>query len=328
MRHSHPTDHHVRQLPLVTDEQALAETDSHTRQALLERIVATSPGGNVGVQRSLRARRGPQARRRRVVLVATVALTSLAAAGWAAMSLFGSSTMVACHTQGDPSSGIGIDLVTGDPVADCAVVWEQDTGEPPPELTAYENTTGGIAVLPTQAPVPSGWRPLAPGAAQDPRVIELRIALDDQIAGLPSVCMDAGAGRQLAERELARLGLSGWSVITQDGETQANDRCTYFRLDPARPSITLYPREGVVAPDDSPLPLYAVYARDLGRVVSDSCLTLDFASGLAREIAHATGVAEGLVVNEIVDVDASCTRVHVTVAGRIEVHLRGPHATG
>ncbi len=332
MRRSYPIDRYVRQLPLVTDGQAVAESEGHTQQALLEQIVAMPLDEKIiampldeklGVRRSLRVRR------RGVVLVATVGLLGLAAVGWAVMSLFGSTTMVACHTDGDPSSGIGIDLVTGDPVADCAVVWEQDTGEPPPELTAYENTTGGIAVLPTQAPVPTGWRPLAPGAAQDPRVIELRIALDDQIAGFPSVCMDAQTGRQLAEGELARLGLSGWSVVTQGGEAEGADSCTYFRLDPAQPSVTLYPRDGIVAPVDGPRPLYAVYAHELGTAVSDGCFTLDAAAELAEGIASEAGIQrDGLVINEISDVDADCTRVHVTVAGRIEVHLRGPMATG
>jgi hypothetical protein len=319
MRRTYPTERYVRQLPLITDARALAEADSQDQQALLEQIVANPLDEQAGGRR-------PRTRRRTVVLIATVGLLSLAAVGWAVMSLLGSTTVVACHTRGDPSSGIGIDLVTGDPVADCAAIWEQDTGQSPPELTAYENATGGIAVLPTDAEVPAGWRPLAAGTAQDPRVIELRVALDDQIAGLPSSCMDAQAGEQLAEGELERLGLSGWSVATERGEADGTDSCTFFRLDPNQARVILYPREGSVAPDDSPP---AVYARELGRAVSDGCLTLDSAAELAEEIASETGIEEeGLVINESTDADAGCTRVHVTVAGRIEVHLRGPMATG
>lgn len=319
MSRTHPTEHYVRQLPLTTDEQAFHETDSHDKQALLARIVALPLGDEAAVRRS------PRVRRRTVVLVAILGALSLAAAGWAVMTLLGSTTMVACHTGGDPRSGVGIELVTGDPVADCAAIWEHSTGQPPPALTAYENATGGIAVLPADADVPTGWEPLPTGTAQDPRVIELRDALDDRIAGLPSACMNAGAGRQLAERELERLGLSGWSVVTERGEANGSDSCTYFRLDPDHPRVLLYPREGLVAPGDSPP---AVYAHELGSAVSGGCLDLGEAAELARRVAGEVGIQEGLVVNEIADATATCTRVHVTVAGRVEVHLRGPRGTG
>lgn len=319
MSHTHLTERYVRQLPLLTDDQALSETDNHTRQALLEQIVG-SPLDDVTTGRSRRVRR------RAVVLVATLGLLSLAAVGWAVITLFGSTTMAACHTEGDPRSGTGIELVTGDPVADCSAVWERSTGQPPPDLTAYENTTGGIAVLPADVEAPDGWQPLATGTAQDPRVIELRVALDDRIAGLPSACMDAEAGRALAERELERLSLSGWSVSTERGDADGADYCIYFRLEPDQPRVILYPREGLVAPDDSPP---AVYARELERAVDQECLDLDQTARLVRRIAGDVGIQdEGLVINDTVDATATCTRVHLTVGGRFEVHLRGPQATG
>lgn len=317
-RREHPVDGHIRQLPLVGDEQAHLESDSDARQALFEEII-TMPLDTDTTVPGTRDRRIP---RRGFVLVAALALLSSAAVGWAVISSLGSTTSVACHTGGSPDSGAGIDMVTGDPVADCAAVWERHTGQPPPELIAYDNGTGGIAVMPADAEVPEDWQPLEAGTMQDARVIELRVALDDHIAGLPSRCHLTEEGQALAERELERLGLSGWSVATERGEADGIETCAYFHLDPDRPRVVLSPREGLVAPVDAPS---TVLARDLGTAVADGCLTTAETAEVARRIAGEVGIdGDGLVVNEVADPEATCARAHVNVFGRIEVTVRGP----
>ena len=315
--HGQPLDLFVRELPLVTDEQALQGANPDTRTLLLEQIV-DQPALPAGGRRS-------RGRRATLVLVAAIALAGLAAVAWAVVNALGAATMAACHTDGDPRSGVGIDLVTGDPVADCAAIWEQDTGQPVPPLIAYDNGTGGIGVLPADVEAPEGWQPLEQGAAQDPRVIELRVALDDQIAGLPSACHDADTGRALVQRELDRLGLTGWSIATGGGDLDGTGTCSYFRLDPARARVVLYPREGLIAPDDAP---HVTLAQELATAIDRDCLDLTAAAHRTRQIAENLGIPnEGLVVNEIVDDNATCTRVHINVFGRIEVALHGPEST-
>lgn len=325
MSHDLRTDEdYLLQLPLVSDDQAAGEIDAQRRDMLFDRIVREPHDGQVaaGSRRPLTSRRSLRARRSVVVVVAVAGLLGLAAVGWAVINAMSSTTMAACHTEGDPHSGVGIDLVTGDPVVDCAAIWVQETGEQAPPLAAYDNGTGGIAVLPAEAPVPDGWQPLEAGASTDPRVVELQAALDDHVAGLPSACHDTSSAQQVVGRELERLALEGWSITTDGPDPDGEDTCAYFRIDASQPRVVLYPLDGMEPPDDAP---YVRFARALGPAVGERCLTLPDAAQEAIRIAADVGIPpEGLTIHEIVDEDATCTRVHLGVAGAIEVRLRGP----
>ena len=65
---------------------------------------------------------------------------------------------------------------SGDPAADCAVVWQSLVGSPAPPLTAYDNALGGVAVIPSSQKPPAGWTPIA---SQNVALIELQESLGD-----------------------------------------------------------------------------------------------------------------------------------------------------
>jgi hypothetical protein len=70
---------------------------------------------------------------------------------------------------------------------------------------------------------------------------------------------------------------------------------------------------------------HTVFARDLNQAVQQYCLTITDAAELARQVADEGGIEpSGLVVHMVEDHTADCSRVHVTVGGRVEVTLRGP----
>lgn len=313
-RHEHPTDVAVRRLPLVSDEHVRLPRDA--KQALFQEIT-TMPVEAAAPTMSPQRARPP---RRSLVLAATLGSLSIAAIAGAVVLSSSSSTSVGCHT---PAGGVSFaDAVTGDPVVDCARIWEQETGTQAPPLAAYDNGQGGIEVLPEEEAAPDGWTELDAGTVQDPVLIELEAALDDVADGLTAACHDLRGAREVAAAELARLGLDTWSVVSERGEADGTDTCTYFYLDAAAQRVVLIPLDGPPAPEDAP---YTILARDLAGLLSDDCLSIGEAAAAARRSADDVGLqAPGLVIYEVVDEAAPCTRADVNVGGRVEVTLRGP----
>lgn len=320
-RHQHPTDLHVRRLPLATDDDARRLSDDDAKQALFEDIVSqpipADPGGSSD---------GGKVRlsRRAFVLVAALTAVSLATVGWAVSEfLTYTSSAVACHT---PDGAVSVvDVVTGDPVADCAAHWTRQTGEHPPELVAYENVNGGIEVVPADTEPSEGWTALQPGVTLDPGVIELEAALDDHISGLPSQCHLAGDARQLVQREFDRLGLNGWSIVTERGQADGQDTCTRSIVHADQQTVALIPMDGLVAPDDTPT---ARFADALRRTFRDECLALDAAAQRIRELGAQQGIdGPGLIVHKVSDEAAECSRADLLVGGGFEVTVRGPAFT-
>lgn len=215
-----------------------------------------------------------------------------------------------------------IDSVTGDPVADCQAAW-RDLGLEPPALAAYDNGRGGIEVLPADTAPQTGWTPLDPGVVQDPRLLQLDAALNDHGAGLPSACHQLSPARAIAERELDRLGLEGWTIRADRGEADGTTTCTYYYLDPSQREVVLIPMEGI-----APSGPFAGYARGLADALDDACLSVPQAARAARDLAVDAGIADmGLVIHEVVDESFDCARSDVNVGGRIEVIIRGPATT-
>lgn len=317
-RHEHPTDEYVRRLPLVSDEQARLLSDRDAKQALFQEITHMPP--QLVDRPTATGRRMP---RRTFVLAATLAVLSLATiAGAVVYFTATSTTSVGCHT---PDGGVSVaDAVTGDPVVDCARIWEQQTGTQAPELVAYDNGGGGIEVVPATKDVPAGWQPLDPGVAQDPAVIELERALGDYADGLNADCFSLPDARAVVGTELERLGLADWGVSAERGEADGTDSCTSFYLDTPNQEVVLIPSDGLVGSDDAP---YAVFARELGEALDDGCVSLSAAADLTRRVASDTNIdVASLVIYEVSDDGARCTRADVNVGGRIEVTLRGPSA--
>ncbi len=308
------TDEYLRRLPLVSDEQLRLLSDRDAKQALFQEITTMTTHTHLAPARV-------RAPRRTLVLAGVVVALGLAGVGWAVLDSIGSSTSVGCHTD---DGGISIvDAVTGDPVADCAAVWRRDTGGEPPPLVAYDNGTGGIEVVPEGADVHVSWRQLEPGLAQDPRLIELEAALDDHVDGLPADCHRLESARVIADREVDRLGLEGWQVVSERRAADGAQTCASFILEPERRRVVLIPLDGARAPDDAP---YRVLASRLGDALEQDCRTVASAAELTRQAAADAGIDGGLVVHQVIDDTSTCARADVNVGGGVEVTIRGPQA--
>lgn len=317
-RREHPTDKYVRRLPLVSDEQAALLSNRSAKQALFEEITTMPTTPDTVPPAAAQTSAGQRVPRRTLVLVTVMSILSLAAIGGAAvMWPAEKTTSVSCHT--DTNTETVVDSVTGDPVEDCKRAW-RDTGQEPPALIAYDNGQGGISVLPAEEQAPDGWEPMDSGAVQDPHLIQLKAALADYGSGLHAKCHALPEARDVAQREIDRLELKGWSVRAERGEADGTSTCTYFYLDPANRAVVLIPQEEV-APPDGP---FTAFARELSTVLEEDCRTVPEAAQVARETAVQHGVDMGLAVHEVTDGTLDCARSDVTVGGGVEVTVRGP----
>lgn len=282
--------------------------DQGTADALLVHLMASS-------------RRGWRRRPRRALVAAVALLVVIAtsAAGYGAW--------LALHPE--QNTGVGCQLsarafsdtwVTGDPVLDCQRVWRQELGEPVPELAAYVNDQGGIMVRPAAWAVPEGWRLLPEGFRLDAALLDLERTLGDQIHGLSETCLDAGAARVRAQRELARTGLSGWRISQRDHPDGRESCAVYYFVRPDRREVTLGSEEPMAAT----LPFHRMAARL--RAASD-CLERATAFAAIRAAGADAGLVEGVQGYQIVEIpdaaagSGSCARVTMQVTGTITVQV-------
>lgn len=311
---------------LTADVRSLAHLDrerlasswstSETKEVLLKEIEAMK---NLDVDVSPRPRRLP---RRTLVLVATLSTLALATVGWAVSTSILSGTAVGCHTQ--EGHVLVADAVTGDPVADCGLVWEQDTGVPPPPLAAYHNGSGGIEVIPAASEPPKDWKPVEDGFRSDPAIVALDSALNDVGSGLRSSCYTLADAERLVGEELERAGLADWTTTPKRGEATGSDTCTYFYLDAESQQVVLIPVEGLVLPDGSPA---KVFADALAGAFANECLTVEEGAQRAHLVGEESGLtSQEMVVHEVPDASLECAEVGIRQGGRVEVSIRGPVA--
>jgi hypothetical protein len=330
-RRDHRIDAYVRRLPLISDQQVRLQSDDTVKEWLFQEVTAV-PVDTASPRRTRSPRRAPTPRRT-LVLVALLTMLTLASVGWAVAQRLSSdadevSTSLGCY---HPDGSIAIvSAATGDPIEDCAHEWERAFGTEPPEFVTYETSTGGIVVAPADAEVPDHLdleRVDPPDAIDDPRLIELEAALDDQGGGLGADCYTLDEARRIVKRELDQLGLTGWTVTSEDGGADGNDTCTGFSLDRAPRQIVLRSQSAqdwVTVDGHGDDPIFA-FARDVNAALEDRCLTLGDAADLVRKRGAAAGMNElGLDVREVVDNDAACARVDVEAGGAIFVTVKGP----
>lgn len=281
----------------------------------LSALIASSPG-------SLRRRR----RTRLTVALAAAAVLTMATVALALSFDSSRTTSIRC-----PGERI-IDAVSGDPVLDCREAWRQQEGSEPPAMVAYDNGFGGIDVLVAGEVPPEGYTPLAPGTVQDPAVLELRSALDDVGDGLESGCFDAEAAARIAQEELTRLELDTWTVeFDRTRLPNGVTSCATALVDAQEEQVVII---GLGGPADDP---WRPFADGLRRGLEDRCMGLDEAAGFARDlIGKVDIVVDGqpldydpadLVVHQIEDPDATCTRADIEIGGNVVVTLRGPAPT-
>jgi hypothetical protein len=298
----------LRRLAPVSDAEAAALFGTAGRDGLLADLTDLPFG------RGAEARPTAHRRRRLVLAVAVVALVAIAtAATWVVLGNGPAreTTSVECVIKGVDTI---IPSTSGNPAHDCAVEWKRELRTAPP-LVAYDNSLGGVTVLPRSATPPSSWRTIH---SQDAALIQLQTSLDDFVNGLNSSCLDNAAATSLTESQLARFGFTGWTVSSRDasGGTCWNGDV----VDPGSRSVTL------IASSDQNGGTPTRLADKL-RPLARSCESLPAAVASVRAAARGMGLSEPAKtyeLNAVRDDSLRCASIYETVGGTIFVTVRGP----
>ena len=237
-------------------------------------------------------------------------------------------------TQGQtlcPDSAI-VNAKTGDPVTDCQNEYRARTGETPPPMAAFDNGSGGVAVLIDDTNVPSYYTPLPPGQIQDPALIELSARLSDVGRGLTSRCYTVESATPIVQGTLDNLSLVDWTITVGTRQPDGDTLCAYFSLDHAQRVVVLI---GVDAGDlPGGVDPFASFAAALHRQLEQECLSLEAAIAVVEALVEQTEViVDGVriklsdpgvvLVIQIDDGDQSCAHSTVNVGGRVEITVRG-----
>lgn len=277
----------------------------------------------------------PRRRRRAWQVGAAVALTgTAAAAGWAVLHGDPALTTEIHCLDLDP-----IGVATGDPVADCAAEWRDETGTEPPPLRAYTDESGAVHVLDASEEPPEWFTPLGDGFRQDARVGQLEDELDDVGRGFTSGCFTQQEASNLVTSQFERLGLDDWTVgvdpqVPSDEPVDGPGTCAtwvHYMDDeqPRRVVIRAFSLgDGWSGPSE---------ARELARSLYDQmvdgpghrCMTLDEALAVARSEAGRLGfdlAGPGIIRFETLEAPSgsgpTCTRPATWVGGLVQVVLR------
>jgi hypothetical protein len=251
-------------------------------------------------------------KRRWLIPIAAALALLLAAAAWALTHGPRETTTLSCGLDHVIAS------VSGDPLADCAAIWEEIYDQPAPPLVAYDNGNNFIVVVPEDFDPPSGWTRLADDFTMDDRVVELDQILNDFGGGLNSGCFSQDEAQPIIDAALATTGLD-WPtdvVRVADGVT------TCAVATPRDHAVTVLALAPLTLDPNAPI---AVYARALHDETSARCLTLDEAATIARDLAVANGLdpTGGMIRIETVPTpDAECARATTSVNGAMTV-IRG-----
>jgi hypothetical protein len=298
--------------------------------ALLDQAVAGAPG---------------KPARRRTWRAATVSLGAALAVGGGgglALAVFsqppGTALQVLCavgtdRTQYDPASqgmdGSTLSSMSGDPVADCAGEYEKLEGAAPP-LVGYDTGQQYVAVMPADWPAPSGWSALPATFRNDPSRLELKHRLDDLIEGPESRCTTADEAEAIARRDMADLGLDGWTFQRLSQAAYADGTggwCAKAWVgDGAEREVVIQGlEEGMWVRDDpgtNPVRRIRDALRD---EVARRCLPLSEAAHVTRDVLvrNGTRLADAHI-REITAAGAACTRIDFVPGGNTVVVLRGP----
>jgi hypothetical protein len=303
----------LRRLSPVSDVEAA--TVFAGREDLLAAVVELPFGRGA---RPLRARRF---RRRTLVLVfAIVVAVATTAATWVVLRAPArETTSVECVIAGVDTI---IPSTSGEPAHDCAAEWQRELGRAAPPLRAYDNTFGGVTVLPRSQKPPAGWKTLE---SQDVALIQLQTSLDDYVSGLDSSCLDDAEATALTRAKLAEFGFHGWAVRVESGGSQpAGVRtCTGGAyVDPANRSVNLGHIGVPIGPPDTSQQL----AEKL-RPLTKSCRSLPAAVASVRAAASSLGLSESARGYDLItatDNSMRCASIYETVGGTIFLTVRGP----
>jgi len=298
----------LRRLAPVSDADGAAVFGVAGREELLAAVTDLPLGRRDPRPRTTRRRRPL------VLALAIVLLLGTAAGAWA---IFGSSahetTSVECVIAGTDTI---IQATSGDPARDCAVTWKHDTGTAAPPLAAYDNTLGGVTVIPRSEQPRAGWKPLQ---SQDVALIQLQDSLDDYINGLNSSCLDGTSATALARTKLARFDFTGWTVSLRGGSATGTCETTDI-VDPGTQTVTLIPTRPPLAAGTTPQSLAARL-----RPLTQKCQSLPAAVAAVRSAASTVRLSSAnYQLDAVRDDSLQCASIYETVGGTIFVTVRGP----
>jgi len=291
------------------------------------RLLAHATREVAGPPRRVTRVRRSRVRRRWAVLPIAAVLAGATAVYAVTRSDDANPTRVACRFDAGTTSVV--DATTGDPVADCTALWARTHAGAAPALRAYR-VDGSVLVLRADADAPSGAEPLgspAPSAADATAALtELEARLLDYASGLRSQpCVPFVDAVQQVEADVADLGLADrWTVRAEPPALAASCGLAFLAPETAEVVVRGVDVGRWTAERSAPS---EVAVRDLAHAIAaaiaDGCLPVDGAAARAREIADTAGYPMA-VVRTVVDRDADCSRVTVTVGGSVDVVVRGP----
>lgn len=206
--------------PASVDEEA-------TRRAILDRVVATSPG-----------RRG---RSRRLIPVAAAAAVLIASgSGVAAVLLTRSSNpdpvTVLCFGEASLDASRVLVERRDDPVGTCRRAWidaefaETFGDRPVPPLGACTLSSGLTAVFPDERADVCESLGLAMGGSTPPQDDAIRKFNDEVTDALDRECLTLVEVEQVVRDRLASTGLDDWTVVVE--ATALSDVCGSIAVDP------------------------------------------------------------------------------------------------
>ena len=304
MSASDPTELLARLAP-ISDADA-AEVFGAGKGRLLDAITQLPHG---------RSRRLP--RRSLVIAVAALVVAAATGAGWALThGSARNTTSVDCVVQGVDSI---VDATSGNPAADCAVVWQGVVGSPAPPLSAYDNGLGGVAVIPSSQTPPAGWTPIV---SQNVALIELQESLDDNIAGLASACFSSDAATTFVQWQFDRLGFAQWRV-----DVRSSDGACYGGFtEPAAKTVVLAAGGDQAGAATWPPHELAASLRPL----TQQCLSLPAMKSAVEQRAASIGMSQTVENDTNYELKATedntmtCATVYETAGGTTDVTIRGP----
>lgn len=236
----------LRELNPVAPADVAGSASSAQARHALEEIVATEPDAS---RKRAVDRRYYTGRRRGVLVLASIALVSAAAAAaWALTQGPTKKLTIGCYASADlQARTVVVAAGTRSPVQTCREVWRRgDFGRrSTPELEACVLPSGAIGVFPAakhQACRKLELAPVAPNPTSTTRSanspIRLKSALVQQFVANP--CMNEKQATATVEATIHRLGFAAWR-IRADAPFTSTRPCASLAFDEERHLVELVP---------------------------------------------------------------------------------------
>lgn len=321
--------------PTTTPDDRVLTRVRSTLMDTIDKSEPTTNGDTISLEGD-RRNRPNRLKRRRVLPLAAIAVVLAAATGTAwAVTHRGSAAQtdnLSCPVPNDPNANAVVDVVTGDPIVDCANQWKSETDLPVPKMNAYDNGHGGVEVKLASDPVPPGATTLPRGVYQNADIRRLENRIADVGDGIDAGCYDTAAAKKMVEGYFDDLGMKGWQVRVDDTPPKSSrGNCALAMADPTTGTVTV--RSGR-SPHDTHS-VFKPFADGVHARLGEQCLNTTDAQAAIQDLAKETTVQNGPTTVHLgeqgmirfqlaTDPTAKCTTATVTVGGAVSVTLNGP----